>query len=150
VKNNVSHFLAGLLFAVGLVISGMTDPERVLAFLDIAGAWDPSLALVMGGAVTVYAIVRAFTKRMERPLAGASFAAPPTQTIDRRLVTGALIFGVGWGLAGYCPGPALVSSASGGSQVMWFTLAMVGTFAITRMWDGRVKRRAAGASAAGG
>jgi uncharacterized protein len=150
VKNHLSHFAAGFLFAAGLVISGMTDPERVLAFLDVAGRWDPSLALVMGGAIVVYGAVRAYAKRMERPLAAERFAPLPSQTIDRRLVTGALIFGVGWGLAGYCPGPALVSSAAGGSQVIWFTLAMLGTFAITRMWDGRVKRSAARSSATGG
>jgi uncharacterized protein len=150
VKNQITHFVAGFLFAVGLAISGMTDPARVLAFLDITGNWDPSLALVMGGAVTVYASVRAYARRMERPLVAERFAAPPSQTVDRRLVTGALVFGVGWGLAGYCPGPALASSATGGSQVIWFTLAMVGTFAVTRMWDGRVKRSAARASSTRG
>jgi len=150
VKNHLSHFVAGFLFAGGLAISGMTDPTRVLAFLDVTGDWDPSLALVMGGAVGVYAAIRAFAKRMERPLVAEGFSPPPAQTIDGRLVTGALIFGVGWGLAGYCPGPALVSSATGGSQVLWFTLAMIATFAVTRIWDGRVKRSASRTSSTGG
>ena len=150
-KNQLSHFAAGFLFAAGLAISGMTDPTRVLAFLDIAGNWDPSLMLVMVGAIGVYAAVRAYANRMERPIAAPKFASPPAQKIDGRLVTGALIFGVGWGLAGYCPGPAMVSSATGGSQVLWFTLAMVATFAATRILDARVKqRRALGASQAGG
>src|SRR5690606_41427371 len=105
---------------------------------------------LMGGAVGVYAAIRAFAKRMERPLVAEGFSPPPAQTIDGRLVTGALIFGVGWGLAGYCPGPALVSSATGGSQVLWFTLAMIATFAVTRIWDGRVKRSASRTSSTGG
>lgn len=135
-------FLSGLLFALGLAVAGMTMPERVLAFLDVTGAWDPSLALVMVGGIGAYAAGRAVVGRtMRAPLFAPAFAACARSGVDARLVVGALLFGAGWGLAGYCPGPALVSSGTGAAQALWFTLAMVASLAATRMLDEQRRRR---------
>lgn len=101
-------FCSGLLFAAGLLLSGMSDPARVLAFLDVAGAWDPSLAFVMGGAVAVAAPAFAWVRRKGRTLGGATVALPEGRPVTPRLVAGSAVFGVGWGLAGLCPGPAIV------------------------------------------
>jgi len=117
---------SGLLFAIGLALSGMTDPEKVLGFLDVIGQWDPSLAFVMLGAISVYSSVYWIGRRkLATPIAAESFPVLEQSTIDRRLLVGSVIFGLGWGLAGYCPGPALVSAASGASQAILFCLAMV-------------------------
>jgi uncharacterized membrane protein YedE/YeeE len=122
-------FASGLVFGAGLLVSGMTRPAKVIAFLDPLGAWDPSLALVMAGAVAVYAL--AARSRPRAPLAAPLFTAPPPPRIDRSLVAGAAIFGVGWGLAGYCPGPSLVSLATGGAGVLVFVGGMLlGNFAV--------------------
>jgi len=122
----VSAALSGLLFALGLALSGMTQPARVLGFLDVTGAWDPSLAFVMLGAVAIYAPAqRLITRRRVRPLHASAFALPPTWPIDARLIVGSAVFGVGWGLAGFCPGPALVASAAGAREAAWFTLSML-------------------------
>ncbi len=104
--------LAGLLFGAGLCVSGMTWPAKVLAFLDVAGPWDPSLAFVMAGAVATYATSSFFIRRRGAPLLAESFEPKPPAKLDPRLLGGAAIFGVGWGLSGYCPGPALVSLAA--------------------------------------
>jgi uncharacterized membrane protein YedE/YeeE len=118
--------LSGLLFALGLAVSGMTEPARVLAFLDVTGAWDPSLAFVMVGALAVYAPAHyLITRRRARPLLAASFELPATAPIDAKLLTGAAVFGVGWGLAGFCPGPALVASAAGAGEAVWTSLGML-------------------------
>lgn len=121
-------FASGLLFGIGLLVSGMTRPAKVLAFLDPLGAWDPSLALVMAGAVGVYA----FAVRPRRaPLAAPLFSVPPAPRIDRSLLAGAALFGVGWGLGGYCPGPSLVSLPSAGAGVLAFVGSMLfGNFAV--------------------
>lgn len=124
--------VSGAVFAVGLALSGMTRPTKVLAFLDVAsGAWDPSLALVMAGAVTVYAIVWRLVRGRAAPLLATKWSLPTHKDIDGRLVAGAAIFGIGWGLGGFCPGPALVSLVSGGAGVVTFALAMVLAMAIT-------------------
>ncbi len=117
-------FLAGLLFAVGLGLSGMTQPAKVLGFLDFLGTWDPSLALVMVGAIGTHWTFLRLTRHWSRPVWGAEFAPPARRTIDRRLLTGAAIFGAGWGLAGYCPGPAIVSVVAG-PEVVVLVLAML-------------------------
>lgn len=120
--NNLSALLSGLIFGLGLILSGMTEPGKVLGFLDIAGLWDPSLAFVMGGAVSVAAVAFALARRRTRsitpPIAPAS--------IDRRLLLGALLFGIGWGLAGICPGPAIVLLGSGSVDGLIFALGMIG------------------------
>lgn len=108
-RRALAALVAGLLFGLGLTVSGMIDPAKVLGFLDLAGDWDPSLALVMATAVPVAAADFRLTGRWTRPLLAASFAAPSAAKIDVRLATGALLFGIGWGLVGYCPGPALAS-----------------------------------------
>jgi uncharacterized membrane protein YedE/YeeE len=122
----LSALLAGLLFALGLALSGMTQPARVLGFLDVTGAWDPSLAFVMLGALAVYAPAqRLITRRRARPLQAAAFELPATSPIDAALIAGAAVFGVGWGLAGFCPGPALVASAAGAREAAWTSLGML-------------------------
>jgi hypothetical protein len=102
-------FISGALFAIGLAISGMTEPSKVIGFLDVAGNWDPSLACVMGGALLVNTAAYAWTKRRETPRFGGSFDVRTDQTLTWQLIVGAALFGIGWGLAGYCPGPALTA-----------------------------------------
>lgn len=126
----VMALVAGLVFGIGLIASGMTDPAKVTGFLDLAGSWDPSLALVMGGAVLVGLVAFGYARGLDRSLLGTPIHLPIAAGIDRRLVLGSLTFGVGWGLAGYCPGPALASLASGGVKPMTFTLAMLAGMAV--------------------
>jgi uncharacterized membrane protein YedE/YeeE len=125
VNRVLAAFLCGLVFGAGLIVSQMSNPSKVIDFLDITGAWDPSLALVVGGAVGVFALVYRLALRSRSPLLDAGFVQPEKTSIDRPLVAGALIFGAGWGLGGFCPGPAVVSAAFGDSRVWVFVLAMV-------------------------
>ena len=141
--NRVSEFLVGLLFGLGLMLSGMTDPGKVLGFLDLAGAWDPSLALVMGGAIAVGVAAFAVAKQRTLTFLGGALALPDTNAIDKRLVLGSLVFGVGWGLAGFCPGPAVVSLASGQPKAAIFVAAMLAGMALFDVVDRRLQRRAA-------
>ena len=127
-------FAAGVLFALGLGISGMTHPEKIIAFLDVTGAWDPSLALVMGGAVVTYAALYRAICRRSAPLFASGFAIPTRTEIDTRLLLGAAVFGVGWGLGGFCPGPALVALASGSPAVLAFVASMLAGMVLV---DGR-------------
>jgi len=120
-----ASFTAGFVFGVGLLVSGMANPAKVLGFLDLAGAWDPSLALVMAGAVAVGAAAFAFMKGRARTLLGAPVLLPGARKIDRRLIVGSLVFGVGWGLAGICPGPALVLAGAGSAKGLVFLAAMI-------------------------
>lgn len=131
------EFILGLLFGLGLLISGMTDPSKVLGFLDLAGTWDPSLAFVMGGGVMVGVLGFAWAKKRSTSLSGQAFQWPDLVHIDRPLVLGSLMFGVGWGLAGFCPGPALVSMAAGHDKALVFVLAMVAGMAL----QDRLKKR---------
>jgi uncharacterized protein len=118
--------LAGGVFGVGLVISGMTQPPKVIAFLDIlSGRWDPSLALVMAGAIGVHALAYRLVRKRGAPLLAPTFAVPGRRDIDLKLVAGGALFGVGWGLGGYCPGPALVSVASFGGGIALFVLSLI-------------------------
>jgi uncharacterized membrane protein YedE/YeeE len=117
--------LAGLLFGLGLIISGMGNPAKVLGFLDIAGAWDPSLMLVMAGAIAVAAIAFALAKRRALSVLGSPMRLPAADKLDRRLAGGAILFGIGWGVAGFCPGPALLGIGIGLPQAMVFAGAMV-------------------------
>jgi uncharacterized membrane protein YedE/YeeE len=123
-------FACGVLFALGLAVSGMTHPTKVLAFLDFAGAWDPSLALVMAGGVLVNVLLFRVAFRRGAPLLASAFALPAKRAIDARLVGGAAVFGVGWGLGGFCPGPAVVSVAGGAAPVIVLVVAMVGGMAL--------------------
>ncbi len=121
----IIEFLVGLLFGLGLLLSGMADPAKVLGFLDLFGAWDPSLAFVMAGAIAVGFFAFTVAKRRTTSFFGDAMHLPKATQIDRRLVLGNLIFGAGWGLAGFCPGPALVSMASGQPKAALFVAAMV-------------------------
>lgn len=123
---------SGLVFGLGLVISGMVDPQRVLGFLDVAGTWDPTLAFVMGGAlVTTFAGYR-WVLRRPAPLAASRFHVPTRSEIDARLIAGAVLFGAGWGLGGYCPGPALTALTVGGVPAVIFVVGMLVGMAAAR------------------
>ena len=121
----LASFAAGLLFGLGLLLSGMANPAKVIGFLDLAGAWDPSLALVMAGAIGTALIPFSWAKQRDRSLLDAPMQLPGKREIDGRLVGGSLLFGVGWGVAGICPGPALAMLLSGRWQVVLFVLAML-------------------------
>jgi uncharacterized protein len=122
---SVYALAAGALFGLGLAVSGMTNPDKVLNFLDVAGRWDPSLALVMAGALLVATPGFAWVRRRGRSLCGDALAAQPSLRIDVRLVAGSTLFGIGWGVAGYCPGPALANLAHGTLEAVAFVLALV-------------------------
>lgn len=126
--------LSGALFGAGLTIGGMTDPKRVLAFLDLFGRWDPTLAFVMAGAVLVMAVAWRISSRMERPLFAARFSLPGREDLDGRLVAGSMMFGIGWGLAGLCPGPALANLATAPAKVLPFVAAMFAGMAAFRLF----------------
>jgi uncharacterized membrane protein YedE/YeeE len=136
--------LAGLLFGIGLIVSGMTDPAKVVGFLDLAGNWDPSLGFVMGGAILVGAFAFGIARKRKQSLLGAPMRLPTATVIDRRLVLGSLAFGAGWGLGGYCPGPALASLASGEDKAMLFTLAMLAGMALFEVVERISSARAPG------
>jgi uncharacterized membrane protein YedE/YeeE len=123
--NALAAFAAGLVFGIGLVVSGMTDPGKVIGFLDLAGRWDPSLAFVMGGAILVGYFSFAAAGKRARNFLGGAMQLPTRRDIDARLVAGSAVFGVGWGLAGFCPGPALVALGAGIDQAALFVAAML-------------------------
>ncbi len=118
-------FFSGLIFGIGLILAGMTEPLKVKGFLDLAGAWNPSLALVMGGAIAVGMVAFARARRRDRSWTGAPIEIPVNKTVDRRLITGGLLFGIGWGIGGFCPGPALVALGSGSGSAAIFVAAML-------------------------
>jgi len=128
--NALASLLAGLLFGLGLLISGMSNPAKVIGFLDVAGRWDPSLGFVMAGALLVGTIAFRFASQRQRAMLGNPMNIPARRDIDRRLVLGNLTFGIGWGLAGYCPGPAIASLAGGGAKPWLFFLAMLAGMAL--------------------
>jgi uncharacterized membrane protein YedE/YeeE len=119
------EFLVGLVFGWGLLLAGMTDPGKVIGFLDLAGTWDPSLAFVMGGAISVAFFAFGKAKQQGSNFFGGAMHIPTVRQIDKRLVIGATLFGVGWGLAGFCPGPAIVSVAMGEWKALVFVMAMI-------------------------
>ena len=133
-------FVAGLVFGLGLLLSGMADPAKVLGFLDLAGAWDPSLMFVMGGAIGVGAVAFAAARRRTRSLLGEAMQWPTKTGIDRRLVAGALLFGAGWGLAGFCPGPAIVALGLGEAKAVVFVAAMLAGMGLFEL-VGAIRRR---------
>jgi uncharacterized membrane protein YedE/YeeE len=124
-KDAVIAFACGLTFAVGLVIAGMTEPAKVIGFLDVGGDWDPSLALVMAGAIGVFLPVYRASRRRGQPLFAGAFVHPQATAIDARLLGGAALFGLGWGAGGYCPGPAIASLGRGGAGVVVFVTGML-------------------------
>jgi len=133
--------IAGAIFGIGLTVAQMVDSAKVLGFLDVGGittgAWDPSLALVMAGALLVTAILFRLAMRRTRPLFAAAFTLPTATRIDRRLLSGALLFGAGWGLVGYCPGPALAALAFGAAKTFGFVGAMLAGMALHHLWTER-------------
>jgi len=133
-------FLAGLVFGIGLLLSGMADPAKVLGFLDLAGDWDPSLALVMAGAIAVAAGGFAVARRRAKSLLGAPIKLPTKRTIDRRLIVGSTLFGAGWGLAGFCPGPALVALGMGEAKAIVFVVAMLAGMGLFALIEARRPR----------
>jgi uncharacterized membrane protein YedE/YeeE len=138
-RTHLIALAAGLLFGVGLAVSGMYDPAKVLGFLDIgaigSGGWDPSLAFVMVGGLAVTLPAFQYAKRRVRPIAAPQFQAPAADAVDRRLMLGALIFGIGWGIVGYCPGPALAALAFGATGTILFVLAMVAGMVLQARWQ---------------
>ena len=132
----------GLLFGVGLALSGMTDPRVVTGFLDVAGAWNPALLLVMGGAVPVTMIGYRLAFRRRRPLLAEAFTLPTARSVDGPLLLGAALFGIGWGLAGYCPGPALASLTSALPGVLAFVAAMGLGLGLVKAWRAHAGRAA--------
>ena len=123
--SKLTAFIAGLIFGLGLLLAGMANPAKVLGFLDLAGAWDPSLGLVMAGAIGVAVLPLTWAKRRQRSLLGAPMQLPVKRELDRRLIGGSLLFGIGWGIAGICPGPAVAILLTGHWQVLLFVAAML-------------------------
>ena len=143
--HRITEFLVGLLFGLGLLLSGMTDPGKVLGFLDLFGTWDPSLAFVMGGAIAVGFFAFALARKRTTSFLGGALHLPKATQIDRRLVLGGLTFGAGWGLAGFCPGPGIVSMASGEVKAAVFVAAMLVGMAVYEWAEARMSRLRASA-----
>ncbi|MDE2203835.1 MAG: YeeE/YedE family protein [Burkholderiaceae bacterium] len=132
---SIAALLAGLLFGVGLMISGMANPAKVQGFLDIAGRWDPSLAFVMAGAIAIGSLAFLIAKRRQRSFLGLPVQLPASTTVTLRLVLGSAAFGIGWGLAGFCPGPALVALGAGYPKAVGFVAAMVAGMVVFEVID---------------
>ncbi len=133
----VTSLLAGLVFGIGLILSGMANPAKVLGFLDLAGPWDPSLAFVMGGAIAVGVVAFGIARKRTVSLLGLDMKLPSAQGIDRRVVGGGLLFGVGWGIAGFCPGPGLVALGMGEAKAAVFVLAMLAGMGVFELFERR-------------
>ena len=130
-------FASGVVFGLGLAVSGMANPAKVLAFLDVAGEWDPTLAFVMAGALIVTTPAFHFILRRHRPLFSVKFVLPTLQHVDRRLVLGSALFGVGWGIAGLCPGPAVTDLVTGNASIIMFVAAMIAGAAAANLFPRR-------------
>ena len=137
-QKRVIEFFVGLLFGTGLILAGMTDPSKVLGFLDLAGLWDPSLAFVMGGGILVGLGAFAIAKKRRTTLLGEALQLPTSTAIDRQLIGGGLLFGAGWGLAGFCPGPAIVSLGAGQPKAAVFVVAMLVGMALLSVVERRL------------
>ncbi len=135
-------FAAGLLFGLGLIASEMVNPAKVIGFLDLFGAWDPSLAFVMGGALVTTFIGYSFVLKRERPINAPKFDLPTKTDLDARLIGGASLFGIGWGMAGYCPGPAIAALPFMYTETFIFVAAMVVGMAVYNLVDGMMQQRA--------
>lgn len=144
--DRVTTFAAGFVFALGLGVSGMTRPDKVVGFLDVVGDWDPSLAFVMAGAIAVHAVAYALVPRLRGPILGGAWHLPTRRDVDGPLVVGAVLFGAGWGLGGFCPGPALVSLVTGTADVLLFVQAMIGGMLLHRVWSRRPSTASVGAA----
>lgn len=142
-RNTIIALVTGIIFGAGLAISDMVNPQRVLSFFDIFKAWDPTLAFVIGGAIIPAALAFYLTRRMGEPLLGSEFHIPENRIIDRQLITGAAIFGAGWGLVGYCPGPAIAGMVFGDWQPFVFVIAMLAGMWLHRLLTDLTHRREA-------
>ena len=142
---HILTYAIGLIFGIGISISGMANPAKVINFFDIAGTWDPSLAFVMGGALAVAAVIYRQVFRAPKPVLDTTFHVPTGRVIDRRLIVGSATFGVGWGLSGFCPGGAIPALGTGRAEVVIFFAAMAGGIALSRLY---LTRRAAPAAVA--
>lgn len=140
----VTALIAGLLFGIGLIVSGMADPAKVLGFLDPTGSWDPSLAFVMAGAIAVGLGAFAVARRRRTSLIGLQIKLPASTTVDRRLIGGSLLFGMGWGIAGFCPGPGLVALGMGQPKAAVFVLAMLAGMGLFELLENRTPKAASG------
>lgn len=130
----IAALLSGLVFGLGLIVSGMGNPAKVQNFLDIFGAWDPSLGLVMGGAIAVGLLAFTWAKRRKTSVLGEPMQLPTSSVVDRKLLTGAALFGAGWGLAGFCPGPAVMNLATLHTEVWLFVAAMLAGMVLQHIW----------------
>jgi uncharacterized membrane protein YedE/YeeE len=133
--DTLSSFIVGLIFGIGLILAGMTNPAKVIGFLDITGTWDPSLAFVMGGGILVAIVAFRFAKKRTVNFLGGAMRMPTSDMIDKRLVIGSLLFGAGWGMAGFCPGPALTSMGTGNPKAVIFVIAMIVGMALFELAD---------------
>ncbi|SOD28047.1 hypothetical protein SAMN05518800_3616 [Variovorax sp. YR752] len=131
----LASLLAGLVFGLGLIVSGMANPAKVLGFLDLSGAWDPSLAFVMAGAIAVGMVAFMLARRRTVSILGAEMRLPSARHIDRRLIAGSLLFGIGWGIAGFCPGPGLVALGMGEVKALVFVAAMLAGMGIFEFFE---------------
>jgi len=136
-QHRIAEFFVGLLFGLGLIVAGMTDPAKVLGFLDLAGMWDPSLVFVMGGGILVGLGAFAMAKKRSTNFLGGAMLLPTSTDIDKRLIGGGLLFGAGWGLAGFCPGPAIVSLGAGQPKAAVFVAAMLAGMAVFEIVERR-------------
>lgn len=139
--SKLTAFIAGLIFGLGLLLAGMANPSKVLGFLDLAGTWDPSLALVMAGAIAVALLPFTLAKKRQQSLLGLPMQLPNKREIDRRLIGGSLLFGIGWGIAGICPGPAVAILLTGHWQVILFVAAMLIGMALSEALERRERAR---------
>lgn len=137
--HTLASLLAGLVFGLGLILSGMANPAKVLGFLDLAGAWDPSLVFVMGGAIAVGGVAFFVAHKRVVSLLGSTMRLPTSRDIDRRLVGGSLLFGIGWGIAGFCPGPGLVALGMGELKALVFVAAMLVGMGIWELFETRAR-----------
>jgi uncharacterized membrane protein YedE/YeeE len=144
-QHRITEFFVGLLFGLGLILAGMTDPSKVLGFLDLAGTWDPSLALVMGGGILVGLGAFATAKKRTTSFLGGAMHLPTSAIIDKRLIGGSLLFGAGWGLAGLCPGPAIVSLGAGQPKAAVFVAAMLAGMVVFEIVERMQARTSVGA-----
>jgi uncharacterized protein len=133
--DTLSSFIVGLIFGIGLILAGMTNPAKVIGFLDITGTWDPSLAFVMGGGILVAIVAFRFAKKRTVNFLGGAMRMPTSDMIDKRLVIGSLLFGAGWGMTGFCPGPALTSMGTGNPKAVIFVIAMIVGMALFELAD---------------
>jgi len=142
VKTSLAALACGILFGAGLALSGMVQPEKIIGFLDVAGSFDPTLLVVMAAALAVLVPAQAIARRRAAPLLAPRFASLARLRVDRRLVVGSILFGAGWGLSGFCPGPGIASAGVGLRDALWFLPAMTAGMRLFRAWEARAQRPA--------